>query len=495
VGTTTRSLSIHYAGRLALAHVLACAATTAIVIPLGGITPLSARAYFTETNIIAAVMSVIVGTVCVAVGGVINIRPTLRWFVPGQEPTARQRRAARRLAGRQSVILAATWAISGAVIALLNVQSGAAVAVPTLIGVVLGASAAVGTGILLTQDGLRPIVSTISQGSEGWITLPSVRARMILMWVLCSALPAAAIAGIIFVRANGWVIAKTAPVEFPMLVVAIGAVLLGLPMMFLTSRSISDPLGEVIDAIAKVEQGDLDISVAVYERSEIGRLQSGFNRMVAGLAERERLRDLFGRHVGTNVARRAIEEGASLTGDVQEAAILFIDLVGSTQLASTHPPQQVAEVLNDFFRIVVDAVDERDGLINKFEGDAALAVFGAPLRVDGAASAALVTARELADQLRKLPVADYGIGVSGGPVFAGNIGAENRYEYTVIGDPVNEAARLADLAKTSDRRMLAAAAAIERADRDERQHWVSRGREVLRGRSETTEIYAPAGDS
>jgi class 3 adenylate cyclase len=109
---------------------------------------------------------------------------------------------------------------------------------------------------------------------------------------------------------------------------------------------------------------------------KIGRLQSGFNRMVAGFAERERLRDLFGRHVGTNVARHAIEEGASLTGDVQEAAILFVDLVGSTQLASTHPPQQVAKVLNEFFRIVVDAVDERDGLINKSEGDAALAVFG-----------------------------------------------------------------------------------------------------------------------
>ena len=96
----------------------------------------------------------IVGTICVAMGGVINIRPTLRWFVPGREPTPRQRRAARRLIGRQSVILAATWAVNGAVIGLLNVLSGAAVAVATLIGVVLGASAAVGTGILLTQVGL-----------------------------------------------------------------------------------------------------------------------------------------------------------------------------------------------------------------------------------------------------------------------------------------------------------------------------------------------------
>jgi class 3 adenylate cyclase len=261
-----------------------------------------------------------------------------------------------------------------------------------------------------------------------------------------------------------------------------------------TSRSISDPVGEVVDAMAEVEHGRLDTQIGVYERSEIGRLQSGFNQMVAGLAERERLRDLFGRHVGANVARRAIEEGASLSGDVQEAAILFIDLVGSTQLAATRPPRQVATVLNDFFRIVVNAVDERDGMINKFEGDAALAVFGAPLRTSGAASAALATARSLGDQLRELPEVDFGIGVSAGHVFAGNIGAENRYEYTVIGDAVNEAARLADLAKTSDRRILSSAAAIERADPTERQYWASRGSEVLRGRSDATHISAPVHD-
>ena len=101
--------------------------------------------------------------------------------------------------------------------------------------------------------------------------------------------------------------------------------------------------------------------------------------MVAGIGERDRLRDLFGRHVGADVARRAIEEGTSLSGDVREAAILFIDLVGSTTLAASRPPQEVARVLNDFFRIVVSAVDDHRGLINKFQGDAALAVFGAPL--------------------------------------------------------------------------------------------------------------------
>ena len=158
------------------------------------------------------------------------------------------------------------------------------------------------------------------------------------------------------------------------------------------------------------------------------------------------------------------KQGVSLSGDVREAAILYIDLVGSTQLASSSPPQRVAEVLNDFFRIVVAAVDEREGLINKFEGDAALVVFGAPLHTDNAASSALATARELSNKLHELPMVDFGIGVSAGQVFAGNVGAENRYEYTVIGDPVNEAARLADLAKTSEGRVLCSAAAVDRAD-------------------------------
>ena len=432
---------------------------------------------------------VAVGTIVVAVGGVMNIAPTLRWFDPGLEPDDRQRRAVDAdCCARQSALLAGTWVVSGAISILLNLDGGVGIVVATAFGVVLGGSAASGIGLLLTMKIIRPILAAATQASERLVAAPGVLARLILLWLLCSALPCLVIVALVVVRSNGWLIPKTASVEIAVLVVALAAVLLGLPTMILTSRSISDPIGEVVDAMAEVEKGQFDTAVDVFERSEIGRLQSGFNRMVAGLAERERVRDLFGRHVGTNVARRAIEEGASMSGDVQEAAILFIDLAGSTELAASYPPQQVAEVLNDFFRIVVNAVDEQEGLINKFQGDAALAVFGAPLRTSGAASAALATARTLGEQLRELPLVDFGIGVSAGSVFAGNIGAENRYEYTVIGDAVNEAARLADLAKTSDRRILCSSAAIERADAAERRHWASRGSEVLRGRSEATQI-------
>jgi adenylate cyclase len=348
---------------------------------------------------------------------------------------------------RQSTLLVATWAVSGGISVLLNLDGGIGVAVPTLLGAALGGSAAACFGLLLTHRTLRAILVAAAAGYDGGVTAPGVLPRLISMWMLCGALPCGATAALVLLRSNGWIIPQTASVDVPILVMSLAAVLIGLPTMILTSQSISDPIGEVVDAMADVEHGQINTVVGVSERSEIGRLQRGFNQMVTGLAERDRVRDLFGRHVGPDVARRAIEEGTSLSGDVREVAVLFIDLVGSTQLASSRPPEQVAELLNDFFRIVVNAVDHHDGLINKFQGDAALAVFGAPLRTNSPASAAMATARDLRAQLRELPI-DFGVGVSAGPVFAGNVGAENRYEYTVIGDPVNEAARLADLAKT-----------------------------------------------
>jgi adenylate cyclase len=485
-------LAIEYAIALALAYILAVIDAAAILIPLRGHTSVAANVDFAEKNTAVVAAMVALGTVAVVVAGVVDLAPTLRWYVAGHEPTAEQREAAMRIPGRQSVILVLAWGVAGAIFALLNLSGGAQVLVPILLGVLLGGPAAAGTGMLLAQRTLRPIVRAATLGREPRMVVPSVFARLVLLWFLCSALPIGVIAALVVLRSYGWLIQRSASLDVPVLVVSLAALLLGLPTMILTSRSISDPLSEVVDAMAEVEHGRIDTYVGAYERSQIGRLQTGFNRMVAGLAERDRLRDLFGRHVGTDVAQRAVQEGASLSGDVVEAAVLFIDLVGSTQLAESRPPQEVAEVLNDFFRIVVEAVDEHHGLINKFAGDAALAVFGAPLRTSEPASAALATARALGTQLRRLPVVDFGIGVSAGRVFAGNVGAENRYEYTVIGDAVNEAARLADLAKTAERRILCSAAAIDRADETERAHWAECYSTVLRGRSEATHVSAPA---
>lgn len=481
--------SLRYALGLEFAHLLSVGEVVVVVAALSGRTPGSA--YFND-HVITAVALAALCAVIILTGGAVIIGRALSWFLPGRQPTARQRRAAMNLVRDQSLLLATTWIAGGVIFILVNRDGGPGLAVSTGFAVIFGGAAATGTAVLVSQRTVRPIVAAATRSYEGFITAPGVLVRLINMWLLSSALPSLAIAALIILRSNGWIIAKTASVEIPVLVLSLVAVMLGWRGMILASRSISDPIGEVVDAMAEIEHGRTGTIVDVYERSEIGRLQTGFNRMVAGLRERDQLRDLFGRYVGDDVARRALKDGATLSGEVVEAAIVFVDLAGSTELAVSRPPQEVAEVLNDFFRIVVDAVDERNGLINKFQGDAVLAVFGVPLRSDGAASAALATARSLAVRLRRLPVVDFGIGVSAGAVFAGNLGAENRYEYTVIGDPVNEAARLADLAKNSQQRVLCAAGALERADPTERRQWTAHGCTVLRGRSAATRIWTPA---
>ncbi|MEO3760102.1 adenylate/guanylate cyclase domain-containing protein [Mycobacterium sp. B14F4] len=478
-----RSLLVRYAAGLTFAYVLTVAEVIAIVLSLTGWTGLTAE------NVVVSATLIIVGTAMVAVGAVIIILPSLRWL-GAREPTDAERQETLKILRRQAAITVAPWLLTGAVLVVWDLDAGVEAQAVVAAAMLFGTIATVSTGFLFTLRTLRPVLAGVTTDFSR-LTAPGVRARLLLMWTTCTALPGLAIAALLVMRSRGWIIERTAPIELALLVLALVAVILGLRAMILVSISISDPVHEVIDGMAKVERGRIDHHVDVYEWSEIGLLQKGFNNMVAGLRERERLRDLFGRHVGEEVVRRAVEENASLSGDERDVAVLFIDLVGSTRFATDHEPHEVADVLNAFFRIVVAAVDEQHGLVNKFQGDAALAVFGAPLRIADPATTALVTARVLVAELRGLGV-DFGIGVSAGSVFAGNIGAENRYEYTVVGDPVNEAARLADRAKDFDARVLCSDAALERATEAERHQWAAQGSEVLRGRSSPTEFSTPA---
>jgi adenylate cyclase len=487
----TIRLSASYAARLALAHIVAAAAVAMVIISLSKNSIGDADNLLTEKNLIAASVLVVMASLAGAVAGVLHVLPSVRWFARGHEPNPAQQRAAMRIANRQAVVHFATWAASGAVFVLLNLDSGSGVACVIGAALLFGGATTSCMGHLVTQRTLRPVIAAAMRTATADTETPGVLARLVITWVLFSSLPIAGIAIILLASSNGWFVRKSAPVGTPILILAALSLVLGIRAMVLVARSISDPVHNVVEAMAEVEHGR-STYVAVYEPSEIGRLQTGFNQMVDGLAERERLRDLFGRHVGADVARHALAQDPALLGDIREVAILFVDIVGSTALAAARPPREVAEILNDFFRIVVEAVDDRQGHINKFQGDAALAVFGAPLRIEEPGSAALATARALASQLGKqLPIVDFGVGVSVGSVFAGNVGAEHRYEYTVIGDPVNEAARLADYAKQQDSRILASGSVIARAGAAERRHWVQHGSTVLRGRLTATELAVP----
>ena len=480
-----------YTAGLVFAHLMTTAEVVAIVVSLCAETFSAARSLLNRGELMLLIAVVVTGTVFIAVMAYRGIIGTATWYAAGLIPDEAQRRTAIDIGRWQSGLVIVVWLASAAALIVANHQLVPGILIA--LAAMFGALSTVSTSLLFTQRVSRPLVAAASRDQSGRSTAPGVLARLVAMWVINSALPSLVIAILVICRHTGWLIPTTASVDIPVVVLAVVSVALGLRALIVVSLSISDPIRDVVEALAEVEQGIIGRTVAVYEQSEIGRLQGGFNRMVAGLIERDRLRELFGHHVGPDVARLAMasETSHTATGDVRDVAILFIDLVESTRMAATLRPQETAEVLNDFFRIVVAAVDEHGGLINKFQGDAALAVYGAPLPSVTAATDALATARVLGIALRQLPVVDFGIGVSAGSVFAGRIGAENRYEYTVIGDPVNEAARLADTAKQSPGRILASGAVIERGSDNECAKWRTAGMRMLRGRTKLTHTSVP----
>ena len=199
---------------------------------------------------------------------------------------------------------------------------------------------------------------------------------------------------------------------------------------------------------------------------------------------------------GTSGARSPLaaeRERPKLGGEERHVAVVFIDIVGSTQLVTSQPPADVVQLLNRFFAIVVEEVDRHHGLVNKFEGDASLAIFGAPNHLDCPEDEALAAARAIADRLAdEMPECQAGIGVAAGQVVAGNVGAKERFEYTVIGEPVNEAARLCELAKSHPGRLLATADTVQGASESERAHWSLGETVTLRGHDQPTRLASPA---
>ncbi|WP_396927730.1 adenylate/guanylate cyclase domain-containing protein [Mycolicibacterium sp.] len=278
-------------------------------------------------------------------------------------------------------------------------------------------------------------------------------------------------------------------------VLALGgaAVISGFTITIFTAATNAEPIEAVRTGMDRIGRGDYDARVPVFDSSELGLLQAGFNSMAGGLRERERLRDIFGRQVGRDVARLAEQsESAPVMGGIScEVAVVFVDVIGSTRLASDVGPQEFVRRLNGFFAVAVDVVERHHGWVNKFLGDAILAVFGAPEATSDPAGDALAAARDLAAALGPGSAhLSAGIGVSAGVVVAGNVGDPRRYEYTVMGDPVNEAARLSEVAKEAGG-IAASAAALRRAGEAEVSRWRVAESRSLRGRSSATEIAYP----
>ncbi|MDA4086911.1 Adenylate cyclase 2 [Mycolicibacterium hassiacum DSM 44199] len=437
------------------------------------------------------------------VGAYISLRlliPVIRWqrrdaLLTETDPqvTELARARALKMPFYRTLISGTNWLLGSIVfiIACWPVASRSAPVVALATG--LGATATAIIGYLQSERVLRPVaVAALRGGVPENFRAPGVVLRQVLTWVLSTGVPILAI--VLALVASEFEV-LTAPAEkltTPILLLAIAALIIGFSGTLLVAMSIADPLRQLRWALGEVQRGNYNAHMQIYDASELGLLQAGFNDMVRDLAERQRLRDLFGRYVGEDVARRALERGTELGGQERDVAVLFVDLVGSTRLASTIPAAEVVNLLNDFFRVVVDTVNRHGGFVNKFQGDAALAIFGAPIEHPDACGAALAASRELHDELiRVLGQTEFGIGVSAGRAIAGHIGAKARFEYTVIGDPVNEAARLTELAKLEEGHVLASAIAVSGAVDAEALCWEVGETVQLRGRTVPTQLARP----
>ena len=445
-------------------------------------------------NLVAAAIYVAGALVIGTVWGLARLRKAHKWLLEDRPPSEEERNMTLRVPRRHMRVNAGLWLIAAVVFTVLNLEYSGILAVLVGITVVLGGVTTSAATYLLTERVTRAAnARALSHAPPERPMLPGVTTRAMLAWALGGGVPMLGLALVAVVVLGGRDVGED-QLALTALCLSLVSLAVGAFITWQAARTTAAPVMAVREAQRKVEGGDLEVEVPVFDGSELGLLQEGFNRMAEGLRERDELRDMFGRQVGEDVAREALERGIELGGEELEVAVVFVDLVGSTELAEKEEPTEVVKRLNDFFGVVVEVVEDHGGAINKFEGDAALAVFGAPVPAEDAASQALATARELS---KRLPEAvadlDAGIGVSAGKAVAGNVGAESRFEYTVIGDPVNEAARLCDLAKEKEGKVLASAAAVERANEDEARHWKI-GEEVeLRGRSKPTKTATCAG--
>jgi adenylate cyclase len=238
--------------------------------------------------------------------------------------------------------------------------------------------------------------------------------------------------------------------------VGIAGTLFGIATALVMSSLIARPVDELQSAARDIAAGKLDRRITAARPDEFGQLLAAFDHMTDQLREKERVRQTFGLHVGRGAAEQILARDPRLGGVEQIITVMFVDIRGFTARSANAPAPAVVSELNEFLRVMVHVVEERNGgMINKFLGDGFMALFG----VDGADQHALAAFRAGTDMLARLTELNeqlrtsgrepfrIGIGVHTGPAVVGSIGSPQRLEFTAIGNTVNIAARVEQLTK------------------------------------------------
>lgn len=286
------------------------------------------------------------------------------------------------------------------------------------------------------------------------------------------------------------------------LLLALIGLLLSVAVGIWIARTVSRPVLQLAEGTRKIGEGDYSHRIKIQSDDEIGLLATAFNKMGEGLAERDQVRDLLGKVVSPAVATELLRKDVALGGEEREVTILFSDLRSFTSMCEGRPPQEMLGILNRYFTRMSAIVEAHNGVVDKYVGDAMMALFGAPLAQPNDADHALETALEMTIALDELNqqweaqgrhALGVGIGIHTDLVVAGNMGSRTRLNYTVIGDGVNLASRLEALTKTPeyDTRIIVSNATLAKANGRYRTRRL--GEVAVRGKQMPTEIFALLG--
>ncbi|MCB1045028.1 MAG: HAMP domain-containing protein [Acidobacteria bacterium] len=288
----------------------------------------------------------------------------------------------------------------------------------------------------------------------------------------------------VFVRSIRW-----AAVVSGLLAVGI-AIALG----YFLSRGITKPIDALKQAAESIARSKLDTRVDIRSRDEFQSLGNAFNEMAKGLQERERIRGAMNKVVSKEIADELLRGDLHLGGEAREATILFSDIRGFTTLAEGMEPERLLDLLNSYFTRVSACVDAHHGIIDKYIGDAVMALFGVPVKRVDAAGEALKAALDMFAELEAFNRTSklgqplrIGIGINTGRVVAGNVGSDERLNYTVLGDEVNLASRLEGLTSKYGVGLLLSESTVQAVGKGHRFRRVDRVQ--VKGKTEGVAIY------
>jgi adenylate cyclase len=437
----------------------------------------------------------------VAPPGASGIRIVERWAAGSDVDPAQALTASfawtRRAAVRQVVAATISFGILSALVAALAGTSQSRIIQYAILGGAIGVALQVISLHGLREAVARPARLALAGDTSIGDTLPRSRPTF-AAWM------SSALLGVIFVfSVDGAMLASAyAGVAMePLWFLAMGGAMtlaLGLPITVgLIFAPILRPIRELAAGTERVAAADYGQRVPVIQDDDLGALAASFNRMQAGLAERQRLHSAFGTYVDPTLAARLLDQGDDVfTGERREVTVMFIDIRDFTPFAEANTAEDTVARLNALFDVVVPVVVGAGGHVNKFLGDGALAVFGAPNELAHHADAALAAAALIHRRVvaRFGGEVSIGIGINTGVVIAGTIGGGGKLEFTLIGDAVNVAARIEQLTKTTGDAILLTGETAQALSEGTRV-LIDKGMHELKGKSAAVRVFSldPAG--